>query len=61
MLEMYVEMSARRKYSFILYWEDLERWVHPEEVVIDSKQKARLLAQTIAWLDEHDYTPNPPD
>ncbi len=61
MLEMYVEMSGTRQYNFILYWEGLERWIYPDEAVIDTAQKARLVDLTKAWLNEHDYTPNSPE
>jgi hypothetical protein len=61
MLEMHVEMSAVRKYSFILYWEDLEKWIFPDEVTIDDEEKARLTDLTKQWLTANDYSVSPLD
>jgi len=61
LLEMCVEISGTRQYSFILYWEGLDHWTHPDELTIDSVDRVRLLELIQAWLDEHDCKPNPPD
>ena len=60
-LEMYVEMSGVAKYNFILYWEGLEKWVYPQEMLTTTAKRKELRIQVQQWLDDHGYKTNPPD
>jgi len=60
-LEMYVEMSGVAKYNFILYWDGLEKWVYPEELITSEAKRKELRVLVQQWLADHGYKTNPPD
>ncbi|MCG8434608.1 MAG: hypothetical protein MJA83_11305 [Gammaproteobacteria bacterium] len=61
LLEIYVEMSAVKKYDFLLSWEGLNSWVYPEKVETTDEERKRLQELVENWLNEKAYKVNSPE